>query len=103
MIYPNPKPPKKSKRVGPKDGRVILSAYQRRKQRKSLWDLRPHVCEICRKTIWTISDMELDHEKPKKMGGGSRDDSDENQRLTHIWCNRIKGSQRNFNVESVGG
>ena len=102
MIYPHPKPPKKSKR-GPRDGRIILTPSQRTAQRKMLWATREHICAICHGPILEISDMELDHEKPKKMGGGSRDDSDENQQLTHIWCNRIKGSQRNFNVESVGG
>jgi 5-methylcytosine-specific restriction endonuclease McrA len=84
---PCPKPGKPNRR-GLRDGRLILSPAKRTAQRKRLWDERQHLCAICKKVIWVISDMELDHAKPKKMGGSERDDSDQNQRLTHIWCNR---------------
>ncbi len=73
---------------------MILSPAKRTAQRKRLWDERPHVCEICEFGIAEIEDMELDHETPKGLGGGTRDDSDANQRLTHVWCNRKKGSKR---------
>lgn len=71
-----------------------LTPYQRGKQRKRLWNERDHVCAICHLPIVSIYDMELDHEIPGKAGG-CKDDSDSNQRLTHIICNRKKGSRRN--------
>lgn len=40
-----------------------------------------------------MADMELDHIKIQPMGC-AKDDSDENQQLTCIPCNRKKGSRR---------
>jgi 5-methylcytosine-specific restriction endonuclease McrA len=77
-----------------KDGRLILSSADRTKQRLRLWNSRSHLCEICGMPIVYYAQMELDHKIPRGMGGGTRDDSDENQRVTHSWCNQAKGSKR---------
>jgi 5-methylcytosine-specific restriction endonuclease McrA len=70
-----------------------MNKYQRTKQRKRLWEKREHVCYLCGFGIMDFDDMELDHRKPGKMGG-CKDDTDENQELTHRKCNREKGSRR---------
>lgn len=65
------------------------------KVKRDLWNASTvHYCEICGRVIRSFDECELDHEEPCGMGGGKRNDSRENLRLTHTLCNREKGSRR---------
>ena len=52
------------------------------------------LCAICREEMSDIRDVVPDHQEPKGMGGGQRDDRPENIRAVHSRCNLEKGSRR---------
>lgn len=54
------------------------------------------LCHICHLPIKKFEDLASDHDEPGKMGG-CRNDAPENLKPAHQWCNRDKGSQRNYN------
>ncbi len=58
------------------------------------WNEGRHECGICHYKINSFDDYVLDHRKPRGMGGGKRDDSEENLQPAHFWCNTEKGSRR---------
>ena len=56
-------------------------------QRVYLWEhTKNHLCNVCGKRIWTISDMEIEHQKAKVKGGRKI-------KFAHRTCNRLKGSK----------
>lgn len=100
-----PKPGKKRKRTRrftdktTGEARIVYSKYGWQKLRITTWEANPQPsCSLCGVTIERFSDFTLDHEKPRGMGGGSRNDAASNLNPAHFWCNRDKGSKRN-----VGG
>jgi 5-methylcytosine-specific restriction endonuclease McrA len=58
------------------------------------------LCGICSKPIVRWEDLVPDHIVPGKMGG-CKDHSEENLQPAHHWCNREKGSRRNFTKVSA--
>jgi 5-methylcytosine-specific restriction endonuclease McrA len=65
--------------------------YERRKRKA--WEDQKHICAICHKPLnW--ADTTADHKSPRGMGGGSRDDRQENLAAVHWGCNTQKGSRR---------
>ena len=58
------------------------------------WDEGRRECGICHCPISSFNDYVLDHRKPRGMGGGKRDDSEENLQPAHYLCNLEKGSKR---------
>lgn len=97
-----PKPGKKRKRTRrfndktTGEARIVYSPYGWRKLRITTWEANPQPsCSICGKLIKRFSDFTLDHEKPRGMGGGFRDDSAGNVSPAHWRCNSDKGSRRN--------
>ena len=77
-----------------KEGRVILSENHLRNLRRLWWQQSKRTCHLCERPILDFSDYTLDHLRPKGMGGGSRDDSENNLRPAHWKCNIEKGSKR---------
>jgi 5-methylcytosine-specific restriction endonuclease McrA len=64
--------------------------YERRK--RVAWEKQNHICAICHLPLrW--SDCTADHIKTRKMGGGSRDDRQENLAAVHWVCNTQRGSR----------
>jgi hypothetical protein len=53
-------------------------------------------CAICQVTFTSYSDVVPDHIDPRGMGGARRDDHPENIQAVHFWCNREKGSMREY-------
>jgi 5-methylcytosine-specific restriction endonuclease McrA len=65
--------------------------YERRK--RVAWEGQNKICAICRQRLnW--ADTTVDHKNPRGMGGGSRDDRQENLAAVHWLCNTEKGSKR---------
>ena len=65
--------------------------YQRRK--RVAWEAQGRTCSICHLRLnW--ADSTVDHKEPRGMGGGSRDDRQENIAAAHATCNCEKGSKR---------
>lgn len=52
-----------------------------------------HVCSICGQELFW-KDATVDHKNPRGMGGGSRDDRQQNIGAAHGLCNQQKGSKR---------
>lgn len=72
-----------------------MDEYNRRK--RVAWEAQGKICAICHKFLnW--GDATVDHIKPRKMGGSSRDDSQSNISAVHWVCNIKKGSQRDYNL-----
>jgi 5-methylcytosine-specific restriction endonuclease McrA len=64
--------------------------YERRKRKA--WEDQKHICAICHKPLnW--ADTTADHIKVRGMGGGSRDDRQENLAAVHWTCNTQRGSR----------
>ena len=56
-------------------------------QRVYLWETtKSHVCHICGRVIYMLSDAELDHIKAKSKGG-------KKVKWSHRTCNRLKSSK----------
>lgn len=81
-----------------RDGREICDLltkagrdeYTRRK--RVAWEQQKGVCAICHlKLNW--GDATVDHKKVRGMGGGSRDDRQENLAAVHYVCNTKRGSR----------
>jgi 5-methylcytosine-specific restriction endonuclease McrA len=65
--------------------------YERRK--RVAWEKQGKTCPLCRiKLAW--KDSTVDHIEPRGMGGGSRDDRQQNIQAVHAVCNSLKGSRR---------
>ena len=82
-----------------RDGREVCNLncksgrdeYERRKRKA--WEDQKGICAICNLHLaWR--DTTADHIEPRKMGGGSRDDRQENLKAVHWACNTARGSQR---------
>jgi len=64
--------------------------YQRRK--RVAWEKQGKLCSICHQHLnW--GDSTVDHIKVRGMGGGSRDDRQENIAAAHAQCNADRGSR----------
>jgi hypothetical protein len=74
-----------------KDGRLILSAGDKRKQLDRIYERDSMTCHLCGFFV-RREDATPDHLRICGMGGGNRDDRDENVRLAHSWCNTKRGS-----------
>ena len=62
-------------------------------RRRIAWNLQKGICTICHERLpW--EQATTDHVKPRKMGGGERDDREENLAAVHWQCNSLKGSRR---------
>lgn len=66
--------------------------YQRRK--RFAWDEQGKICPLCKKELYW-KDATVDHVSPRGLGGGSRDDRQENLAAVHFLCNSARGSRRN--------
>ena len=79
----------------PKDreGRIILSKGDYRRLRKQVYSEQGKACARCRRRIWTLAEMELNHKRLRKMGGGSRDDRRENVEGLCQDCHRKEHNQ----------
>jgi hypothetical protein len=71
-----------------KEGRDIYMGRIR-----TAWESQSRLCGICGLYL-KISEATADHIKLRKMGGGSRDDKQENISAVHPTCNTQRGSQR---------
>lgn len=71
-----------------KEGRDIYMGRIR-----TAWEQQKRTCAICGKYL-KIDEATADHIKLRKMGGGSRDDRQENIAAVHPVCNTSRGSQR---------
>ena len=70
-----------------KEGRDL---YQQRK--RDAWEKQGKLCSICHLHLnW--ADSTVDHIKVRGMGGGSRDDRQENIAAAHATCNSARGSK----------
>ena len=92
--YEAPKPAVKVYR----DGREVCSEttagkaeYVRR--RRVAWEDQKGICSICHLPV-SWEEATSDHKNPRGMGGGSRDDRQENINAVHYRCNSEKGSRR---------
>jgi hypothetical protein len=106
-MYPKPGQVKKkpeSVRVL-KDGREILNMLTKQgrdeyiRRRRVAWESQTevvgkrtiHICSICKQELlW--KDATSDHKRSRGMGGGTRDDRQENIGAAHFLCNQQKGS-----------
>lgn len=86
-----------------RDGREVCNLlcragadeYQRRK--RVAWEEQGHRCSIGGEPLrW--ADAVVDHKKPRGMGGGQRDDRQENIGAACPVHNSQKGSRRNFDL-----
>lgn len=77
----------------PGSGKVVLTPAQNTKMRKKLWAEREHVCHLCGSPIVYFEDMELDH-IVQEPAGCKKNSIESNVGLSHIICNRSKGSKR---------
>lgn len=81
------------------DGREVcnfLTTSGRSEYRRRLtvaWKLQRGMCGICHGYV-RLGDASADHVLTRGMGGGRRDDRQENIRATHLWCNSERGSKR---------
>jgi len=90
------KPRKPIRKVSAKQrARISL----RRKIRERRWKERTKwlICHICNEPIYDFYDYVLDHEIPSSA---TRDDSEENLKDSHSLCNMLKGSRRNFSLDT---
>jgi 5-methylcytosine-specific restriction endonuclease McrA len=81
--------------------RLILSDADWRKMKRGLWTSRAGkklLCGICGFEIRRYKDLEPDHIEPRGMDGARRTDFPENIQASHSWCNREKGSKRDFKL-----
>ena len=89
--------PKNPFGIRPIDYNLIMGIKEKKKKRAKLtaseryyiWDrpkLYGRTCSICQERITKISELELDHTKPYKIGG-------KRLALAHRDCNRRKGSK----------
>jgi 5-methylcytosine-specific restriction endonuclease McrA len=76
--------------------RELCTPAELRRRKAVITRAHNGICAICHEPMLDYRDVELDHEEPKGMGGGRRDDSMENLRATHRECNRAKGSIRGY-------
>ncbi|MCX6803048.1 MAG: HNH endonuclease [Candidatus Diapherotrites archaeon] len=60
------------------------------------WDTNPHICHICGKEIFRISDSELDHVRAYAKGGTTL-------ALSHRGCNRYKSDKQLAQVQKELG
>ena len=83
-----------------RDGREVINTNCR--EGKALYRDRVYVAWVaqggicagaCKKPI-PFDFATADHIKPRGMGGGSRDDRQENIQAMCWWCNSLKGSKR---------
>ena len=91
-----------SYRVYP-DGREVCIENQRGKAEYSrriavMVDRQERNCPACNYFLF-FTDATFDHEEPRRMGGGFRDDRIEKDgkpynRAVHFWCNSERGSRR---------
>jgi hypothetical protein len=65
--------------------------YESRK--RFAWEQQGRLCSLCHGYLaW--ADSTVDHKGPRGMGGGSRDDRQENIAAAHGTCNALRGSRR---------
>ena len=65
--------------------------YESRK--RFAWEEQGRLCSLCHEPLaW--SDSTVDHKTPRGMGGGSRDDRQQNIAAAHGTCNALRGSRR---------
>lgn len=63
------------------------------RRRRVAWETQGKICALCGLRLnW--KDAVSDHKEPRGMGGGSRDDRQENIQAVHGLCNTQKGSRR---------
>jgi hypothetical protein len=99
--FPKPSQIKKTKLAVKvfRDGREVCDQltkagrdeYTRRK--RVAWEEQKGICAICHLRLnW--ADTTADHKTPRGMGGGARDDRQENLAAVHWVCNTERGSRR---------
>lgn len=54
-----------------------------------LWNNKPHICEVCKQSILSIDQAEVDHIMPYSLGGKTTID---NAQLIHSFCNKTKSN-----------
>jgi len=69
-------------------GRVVY--YERKRM---AWEAQGRRCAICDRPI-SLRQATVDHKEPRGMGGGRRDDRQENIQAACWGCNGVKGSRR---------
>jgi len=68
-----------------------MDVYLQRK--RVAWEAQGRKCAICHEPLrW--ADSTVDHIRPRGMGGGARDDRQENIAAVHGLCNQERGSRR---------
>lgn len=79
----------------PKDseGRVKLSEGDYRRLRAQVYSEQGRRCARCSTVILALGNMELNHIRHRKMGGGSRDDSRANVEGLCFKCHRKEHNQ----------
>jgi hypothetical protein len=76
------------------DGRERRSPSAMRKLLGQKIQEQTFLCAICDRPFTDIRDIVPDHREPKGAGSQWRDDSPNNIRAAHSWCNQEKGSRR---------
>lgn len=80
------------------DGREVcrpnrLGKLEYTSRRYIAWTQQKGLCAICHLPLY-LHNAVSDHIKPRGMGGGKRDDRQENIQAVHPRCNMEKGSKR---------
>ena len=84
LAYPKPKDA---------EGRITLGPYEYRKLRLQVYAEQDKCCAHCGRQMYRPTDGELHHISPRKMGGGSRDDSRANIEMICKSCHRREHNQ----------
>jgi 5-methylcytosine-specific restriction endonuclease McrA len=80
------------KLLGPALGKKDKERYFSQEQKRLLWNSDTiKKCAICRNSIETWDDLEIDHKKPWALGGQTQLS---NGQIAHARCNRSKGNKR---------
>lgn len=80
----------------PREYRELRSPAEIRKLLKRKIVQQNGICAICLEELTNYGDVVPDHNEPKGMGGGWRDDHPDNIQAVHWWCNSEKGSTRDW-------
>jgi hypothetical protein len=78
------------------DGRIRRSKSAMKRLLEKKIAEQQNRCFWCGEEFTDFRGVVPDHKEPRRMGGGFRDDSEDNICAAHVDCNTEKGSRRDF-------